>query len=305
MSAAGARRRRPARSRRLLHPPPAAPAQPGRVREYDARARRPGRSRSRRVSSSPPGPQRHGSRACDPGDRGRHPARPLRQRRLTSAHDPLPRDPPGQHGRRLRGGPSGRRVRLRISGAAARDAPLPLHATPLKKHIHKGLYGAFIIDPEPRPPAQELVMVMNGYDTDGDGENNFYTVNGHSSTTPATRSPSAFGARAHLPCERDGVRPHQLLSSPRGSSSATSRPEPAITGSTRTRSCSARVSAVFWRSTSRHREVHVPRAPVGVHGARLEVTFNAFKNVIKSGRRRARHPGNGRRVAATLILRQA
>jgi FtsP/CotA-like multicopper oxidase with cupredoxin domain len=53
------------------------------------------------------------------------------------------------------------------------------HATPLKKHIHKGLYGAFIIDPpEPRPAAQELVMVMNGYDTDGDGENNFYTVNG-------------------------------------------------------------------------------------------------------------------------------
>lgn len=53
------------------------------------------------------------------------------------------------------------------------------HAAPLKKHIHKGLYGAFIIDPpEPRPPARELVMVMNGFDTDGDGENNFYTVNG-------------------------------------------------------------------------------------------------------------------------------
>ena len=53
------------------------------------------------------------------------------------------------------------------------------HAAPLKKHIHKGLYGAFIIDPAtPRPPAQELVMVMNGYDTDGDGANNFYSVNG-------------------------------------------------------------------------------------------------------------------------------
>jgi len=53
------------------------------------------------------------------------------------------------------------------------------HSTPLKKHIHKGLYGAFIIDPpKPRKPAQELVMVMNGYDTDADGENNFYTVNG-------------------------------------------------------------------------------------------------------------------------------
>ena len=55
------------------------------------------------------------------------------------------------------------------------------HTTPLKKHIHKGLYGAFIIDPkEPRPPARELVLVMNGYDTDGDGGNNFYTVNGRS-----------------------------------------------------------------------------------------------------------------------------
>jgi FtsP/CotA-like multicopper oxidase with cupredoxin domain len=53
------------------------------------------------------------------------------------------------------------------------------HSTPLKKHIHKGLYGAFIIDPPtPRRPAQELVMVMNGFDTDGDAENNFYTVNG-------------------------------------------------------------------------------------------------------------------------------
>jgi FtsP/CotA-like multicopper oxidase with cupredoxin domain len=66
----------------------------------------------------------------------------------------------------------------------ARPAGMQLyhcHATPLKKHIHKGLYGAFIIDPkEPRRPAQELVMVMNGYDTDGDGENNFYTVNGKS-----------------------------------------------------------------------------------------------------------------------------
>src|SRR5918999_5233516 len=55
------------------------------------------------------------------------------------------------------------------------------HSTPLKKHIHKGLYGAFIVDPkEPRPAAQELVFVMNGYDTDADGGNNFYTVNGRS-----------------------------------------------------------------------------------------------------------------------------
>ncbi|MBI2940682.1 MAG: multicopper oxidase domain-containing protein [Chloroflexi bacterium] len=53
------------------------------------------------------------------------------------------------------------------------------HTMPVKKHIEKGLYGTFIVDPkEPRPPAKELVMVMNGFDTDGDGENEFYTVNG-------------------------------------------------------------------------------------------------------------------------------
>jgi FtsP/CotA-like multicopper oxidase with cupredoxin domain len=53
------------------------------------------------------------------------------------------------------------------------------HSNPLKKHIAKGLYGAFIIDPpKPRPDAQELVMVLTGFDTDGDGENNFYGVNG-------------------------------------------------------------------------------------------------------------------------------
>jgi hypothetical protein len=50
--------------------------------------------------------------------------------------------------------------------------------TPLEEHITHGLYGVFIVDPQsPRPPADEMVMVMNGYDTDFDTENNFYTVN--------------------------------------------------------------------------------------------------------------------------------
>src|SRR5688572_8815012 len=36
------------------------------------------------------------------------------------------------------------------------------HTVPLKRHIHKGLYGTFIIDPRAgRPPADEMVMVMN------------------------------------------------------------------------------------------------------------------------------------------------
>ena len=52
------------------------------------------------------------------------------------------------------------------------------HAIPLKRHIHKGLYGTFIVDPkEPRPAADEMVMVMNGFDTNFDGDNEIYAVN--------------------------------------------------------------------------------------------------------------------------------
>jgi FtsP/CotA-like multicopper oxidase with cupredoxin domain len=52
------------------------------------------------------------------------------------------------------------------------------HAAPLKRHIHKGLYGVFIVDPRtPRPPADELMMVMNGFDTNFDAENEVYAVN--------------------------------------------------------------------------------------------------------------------------------
>lgn len=52
------------------------------------------------------------------------------------------------------------------------------HAAPLKRHIHKGLYGAFIIDPKGgRPPADELVMMMNAFDTNFDADNEVYAVN--------------------------------------------------------------------------------------------------------------------------------
>jgi manganese oxidase len=70
------------------------------------------------------------------------------------------------------------------------------HSVPLKRHIHKGLYGAFIIDPDPaRHPEQaetarsrllgtpeqvrwqEFVMVMNAFDTNFDDENEVYAVN--------------------------------------------------------------------------------------------------------------------------------
>lgn len=71
------------------------------------------------------------------------------------------------------------------------------HAIPLKRHIHKGLYGAFIVDPDPeryqgeqqevarsrnhRYPenerVNEMVIVMNAFDTDFDGENEVYAAN--------------------------------------------------------------------------------------------------------------------------------
>jgi FtsP/CotA-like multicopper oxidase with cupredoxin domain len=52
------------------------------------------------------------------------------------------------------------------------------HTSPLAAHIHKGLYGAFIVDPKSgRSQADELVMVMNGFDTDFDQSNEVYAVN--------------------------------------------------------------------------------------------------------------------------------
>jgi FtsP/CotA-like multicopper oxidase with cupredoxin domain len=53
------------------------------------------------------------------------------------------------------------------------------HAAPLARHIAKGLYGAFIIDPKAgRPPVdREFIMVMSGFDIDFDDENDFYAVN--------------------------------------------------------------------------------------------------------------------------------
>lgn len=52
------------------------------------------------------------------------------------------------------------------------------HSMPLVQHIHRGLYGAFIVDPKKgRPPANEMVIVMNGFDTNFDGENEVYAAN--------------------------------------------------------------------------------------------------------------------------------
>jgi FtsP/CotA-like multicopper oxidase with cupredoxin domain len=52
------------------------------------------------------------------------------------------------------------------------------HTPPLASHIAKGLHGAFLIDPkEDRPPADEMVMVLNGFDTNFDRSNEVYAAN--------------------------------------------------------------------------------------------------------------------------------
>ncbi len=70
------------------------------------------------------------------------------------------------------------------------------HALPLARHLHKGMYGLFVVDPDPaRHPDhvnlaksrlygspenaewQELAMIMNAFDTNSDGENEFYACN--------------------------------------------------------------------------------------------------------------------------------
>jgi FtsP/CotA-like multicopper oxidase with cupredoxin domain len=53
------------------------------------------------------------------------------------------------------------------------------HVGPLAEHIARGLYGAFIVDPRRgRPEADEMVMVMNGFNTNFDFEGNqVYGVN--------------------------------------------------------------------------------------------------------------------------------
>jgi len=57
--------------------------------------------------------------------------------------------------------------------------PYHCHALPVSQHIARGLYGCLLVDPaEPRPPAFEVVLVLCGFDLDGDGRNEVYAWNG-------------------------------------------------------------------------------------------------------------------------------
>jgi FtsP/CotA-like multicopper oxidase with cupredoxin domain len=57
--------------------------------------------------------------------------------------------------------------------------PYHCHIAPFDQHVARGLYGTLIIDPPtPRPAANEMVMLLNGFDLQFSKNNDVYSVNG-------------------------------------------------------------------------------------------------------------------------------
>ena len=260
----------------------------GRPRVGDRRLRQGDRDRARRLL---PGLdlQRPGAGTDPARQRGRPAAHPLHQRRHPPPHHALPRHPQRLPGRRHRDRPRRDRRSARSSPTSSRPSPFGCHlyhchATPLKRHIHKGLYGAFIVNPDPakhgdaakaRHPDyaeseewQEFVMVMNAFDTTFDAEQR--GLRGQHGRLPLHEAPDRdrpHAAGPHLPGQRHRVRPDQLLPPARqllrllrhrhaGWSRRCARS---------TRSCRRRRSAASWssptRTTSRGCTCSTPTSP--------------------------------------------
>jgi manganese oxidase len=57
--------------------------------------------------------------------------------------------------------------------------PYHCHIEPVTRHVGKGLYGMLIVDPPtPRPAADEMVLIMAGYDLDDNRNNELFAFNG-------------------------------------------------------------------------------------------------------------------------------
>ena len=209
--------------------------------------------------------------------RGRAAADHVHQRLRAPAHDPLPRHPPGRDGRRAgprrRADRAGRQTVYEFDALPAGLHLYHCHVRPLAEHIAKGLYGAFIIDPKDgRAEADEMVMVMNGFDTNFDRANEVYAANtigfAYMHQPIAVRRDELVRVYLVNVLEYDLINSFHLHGNffdvlP---DRARARARP----STPTRSCSARGSAAIleWRFAVPG-PVHVPRPPVGVHRARL------------------------------------
>ena len=129
--------------------------------------------------------QRAHSRAHPALPRGRAAADQVRQRLGASAHDPLPRHPPRGDGRRARaserGWSSARRQDGATSSTPSRSGCTSTTATHRRSPTTspRACTARFVIDPKRgrAREADELVMVMNGFDTNFDRANEVYAVN--------------------------------------------------------------------------------------------------------------------------------
>ena len=75
--------------------------------------------------------------------------------------------------------PPGGETRYRVQAEPFGVYPYHCDATPAAEHLSHGLYGMLIVDPPGgRPPAHEVVLVLSGFDVDGDGHNELYGWNG-------------------------------------------------------------------------------------------------------------------------------
>jgi Mn-dependent DtxR family transcriptional regulator/FtsP/CotA-like multicopper oxidase with cupredoxin domain len=163
----------------ILYPPPARPYQPNRLREFTLDIEEtmleiaPGLEfPAWTFNGSAPGPVLR----VTEGDRVRITLR-------NNSTQPHTLHSHGIHGSDQDGVfeivPPGESHVYEFTAGPAGVMPYHCHVMPLKKHIGKGLYGTLIIDPKvPRPKAKELTMVMNAFDTNADGENEVYAVNG-------------------------------------------------------------------------------------------------------------------------------
>ena len=147
------------------------------------------------------------------------------------------------------------------------------HSLPLAQHIHRGLYGAFIVDPKKgRPDANEMVMVMNAFDTNFDGENEVYALNTVAFAyvnrpIQIERGRAAAGARD----QRHRVRSDQLDPHPRELLPPLSDRNDARAGRVHRHHLDGPGRASHDRvHLRRTRSLHVPRAPDRVRRARLD-----------------------------------
>ena len=146
------------------------------------------------------------------------------------------------------------------------------HVRPLAEHIAKGLYGAFIVDPaDGREEADELVMVMNGFDTNFDRANEVYAANtigfAYMDQPIAARRDELVRVYLVNVLEYDLINSFHLHGNlfdyfPTGTGQG-------ALGADRHRDALPGPARDPRMALPPPRELHVPRAPVGVHRARL------------------------------------